>query len=86
MPIINRNNLQYVLGFNQDDVNYIVGSVLLANKYCHILKVKIYKTNVGLAVRDITRVFFNAPYLGKEPTTSWRYEIGKLLWGCSQWQ
>jgi len=60
MPIINRNNLQYVLGFNQDDVNYIVGSVLLANKYCHILKVKIYKTNVGMAATT-SRVCFLMP-------------------------
>ena len=65
-----------MLEFNQGDVNYIVAKCTISEQVLHILKVKIYKTNVGLAVRDITRVFFNAPYLGKEPTTPWRYEIG----------
>ena len=75
-----------MLEFNQGDVNYIVGQCAISEQVLSHPKSQNLQNQRRLAVRDITRVFFNAPYLGKEPTTSWRYEIEKLVWGCSQWQ
>ena len=68
MPIIHRKQSQYVLEVDQGDVKYIVGKCAISEQVLlHPQQSNFTKPTSGW-LRSARACFFNAPYLGKEPT------------------